>query len=134
MKLFTKQIDNMLFKQYPLGSSMNQKVVAKIFNPYGKGRWYLMNSDPADPDYLWGIVQMGSEVEIGSISRRELENIRFSAWRLPLERDLSFSPKDATIIYDGLKAGKIFKKGGFFFCIKVWYYEIKYYLCKELKM
>jgi hypothetical protein len=92
---------------------MNQKVVAKIFNPYGKGRWYLMNSDPADPDYLWGIVQMGSEVEIGSISRRELENIRFSAWRLPLERDLSFSPKDATIIYDGLKAGKIFKKGGF---------------------
>lgn len=113
MKLFTKQIDTMLFKQYPMGNSMEQKVVAKIFNPYGRGRWYLMNSDPNDPDYLWGIVQMGNEVEIGSISRRELENIRFSAFRLPLERDLSFSPMKAKDVYEGLKMGKVYKRGGF---------------------
>ena len=72
-KLFTKQVDDMLFKQYQLGSSLeNQKVVAKIFNPYGKGTWYLLNSDPNDPNYIWAIVDL-FDIEIGSVSRAELE-------------------------------------------------------------
>jgi len=113
MKLFTKDIDNKLFKQYPLGNQLEkQKVVAKIFNPYGQGRWYLLNSDPVDPDYLWAIVQMGREVEIGSVSRKELESIRVSPFRFPLERDLGFSPVNAYELWRGLKDGKFYKDGG----------------------
>ena len=113
MKLFTKDIDNKLFKQYPLGNQLEkQKVVAKIFNPYGQGRWYLLNSDPEDPDYLWAIVQMGRNVEIGSVSRRELETIRVSPFRFPLERDLGFSPVNAYELWKGLGEGKFYKDGG----------------------
>ena len=56
MKLFTKDIDKKLFAQFDLGANLEtQKVIAKIFNPYGRGTWYIINSDPSDPDYLWAI-------------------------------------------------------------------------------
>ena len=113
MKLFTRDIDKKLFAQYPKGSSLeNQVVVAKIFNPYGAGRWYLLNSDPSDPDYLWAIVQINGEPETGSVSRKQLENIRVKPFNLPLERDLYFSPINALELYQGLLNGKIYKAGG----------------------
>jgi hypothetical protein len=113
MKLFTRDIDKKLFAQYPKGASLeNQVVVAKIFNPYGAGRWYLLNSDPSDPDYLWAIVQINGEPETGSVSRKQLENIRVKPFNLPLERDLYFSPINALELYQGLLKGKIYKAGG----------------------
>lgn len=113
MKLFTKDINQKLFAQYRIGSDLNkQKVVAKIFNPYGRGRWYLLNSDPNDPDYLWAIVQMGDEVEIGSVSRNELESIRIKPHGLPLERDMYFSERNAMEVLEGLEKGKTFASGG----------------------
>ena len=112
MKLFTKQIDNQLFSQYSLGADLSkQKVVAKIFNPYGRGTWYLINSDPSDSDYLWAIVDL-FEVEVGSVSRMELETIKVPPFRLGLERDMSFTPKNAQEVYDGLLEGKRFEQGG----------------------
>jgi predicted transcriptional regulator len=103
----------MLFKQYPMGSDLEkQKVVTKIFNPYGEGRWYLLNSDPEDPDYIWAIVSMFGNVEIGSVSRSELESIRLRPFGLPLERDLYFTPKNAKEVYEGLLSGKFFEEGG----------------------
>jgi hypothetical protein len=114
MKLFTKEIDKKLFAQYPKGNNLEeQMVVGKIFNPYGNGRWYLVNSDPTDPDYLWAIVQMGRNVEIGSVSRKELESIRVSPFRFPLERDLGFRPVNAYELWKGLRDGKFYKDGGF---------------------
>lgn len=113
MKLFTKDINQKLFAQYRIGSNLNkQNVVAKIFNPYGRGRWYLLNSDPNDPDYLWAIVQMGDEVEIGSVSRSELESIRIKPYNLPLERDMYFSERNAMEVLDGLEKGQTFARGG----------------------
>ena len=113
MKLFTKDINQKLFAQYRIGSNLNkQKVVAKIFNPYGEGRWYLLNSDPNDPDYLWAIVQMGDEVEIGSVSRRELESIRIKPFGLPLERDMYFNDRNAMEVLEGLEKGQTFALGG----------------------
>jgi hypothetical protein len=112
-KLFTSTIDKLLFNQYKFGSNLSkQKVVAKIFNPYGEGRWYLLNSDPDDPDYLWAIVSMHGNVEIGSVSRNELMNLRLTKYGLPLERDLYFSPKNAQEVYQGLLEGKHYAKGG----------------------
>ena len=112
MKLFTKEIDKKLFEQYPKGSDLeNQMVVAKIFNPYGKGIWYLLNSDPNDSDYIWAIVDL-FEVETGSVSRNELETIKVPPFRLGLERDLSFTPINAAELYRGLTSGKYYADGG----------------------
>lgn len=112
MKLFTKEIDKKLFEQYLLGSDLeSQVVVAKIFNPYGRGTWYLLNSDPEDPEYLWAIVDM-DEIEVGSVNRSDLENIRIKPFMLGLERDLSFSPINAAELFRGLHEGKTYAKGG----------------------
>jgi hypothetical protein len=114
MKLFTSAIDKQLFAQYPKGANLeNQKVVAKIFNPYGNGRWFLLNSDANDPNYLLAIVEMGGNVEIGSVSRRELETLRVGKYRFPLERDLGFSAMNANELYMGVKSGKYYESGGY---------------------
>jgi hypothetical protein len=112
MNLFTKEIDKKLFAQYLKGSDLeNQVVVAKIFNPYGRGNWYIINSDPSDPNYLWAIVDL-VEVEVGSVSRNELENIKLPPFRLGLERDMYFEPINAAELYRGLRAGKTYAEGG----------------------
>ena len=112
MKLFTSAIDKQLFAQYNMGNDLeSQKVVAKIFNPYGKGTWYLLNSDPNDPDYVWAIVDL-LDIEMGSVSRSELESIKVPPFRLPLERDTSFTPINALELYRGLNQGKRYANGG----------------------
>lgn len=112
MRLFTKDIDKKLFAQFEQGSDLeNQMVVAKIFNPYGRGQWYIINSDENDPDYMWAIVDL-FEVEAGSVSRSELESIKVPPFRLPLERDMYFTPINAAELYRGLLAGKRYAEGG----------------------
>ena len=105
MKLMTKAITNQAQKQYPLGSDMDaQKVVAKFFNPTGSWTWYLMNQDPEDPDYLWGIVK-GFKVEMGSFSLSELKDFR-GQFGLGIERDLWFKPAPAIEIWHKLQRGE----------------------------
>jgi hypothetical protein len=110
--LFTPEIDKKLFEQYKFGSDLDkQDVVVKIFNPYGQGTWYIMNADPEEPDYMWGIVDL-FETEMGSMSRDELVSLRISPLKFKLERDISFKPTNAKVIFDGLMDGKHFKFGG----------------------
>jgi hypothetical protein len=112
MKLFNKTIDRQLFKQYALGSDLSkQEVVVKIFNPQGGGNWFILNSDPEDPDYLWAIVDLGYGAEVGSVSRSDLETYR-GKFGLGFERDLSFDPINAEELYKGLRQGKYYDKGG----------------------
>jgi|GEM_PF-6629388 len=113
MKLFTKEIDTKLFQQYPKGNDLaNQVVVAKIFNPYGRGRWFLVNADPNDPNYIWAIVELDGDVEVGSIHRQDLEAARITRFNFPLERDLGFRQQNAKEVLEGLRKGSFFKKGG----------------------
>ncbi|MBN8569268.1 MAG: DUF2958 domain-containing protein [Ignavibacteria bacterium] len=101
MKLFTKEIEAKAQEQYPKGSDLeSQVIVAKYFNPTGAGSWYLMNQDPNDPDYLWGIVDL-FEVEMGSFSKSELENYK-GRMGLGLERDLNFIEVNANELWDKL--------------------------------
>ena len=112
MKLFTKADNAKLFANYSKGSNMaNQNVVVKIFNPYNKGTWFIMNSDPNDPDYLWGIADLGYGAEVGSISRSDLENYR-NRFGWGFERDMSFRPKNAKMVLEGLRNGEFFAEGG----------------------
>jgi hypothetical protein len=111
-KLFTADIDKKLFEQYKFGGDLSkQEVVAKIFNPYGSGTWYLLNSDPQDPDYIWAIVDM-FDVEIGSVSRNDLETMKVPPFELHLERDKFFQPMNAQILYLRLRGGEKFEEGG----------------------
>jgi hypothetical protein len=113
MVLFTPAIDKKLFEQYEEfgGDISQQDVVVKIFNPFGSGTWYIINSDPEDPNYLWGIVDL-FEVEMGSISRDELVSLRIPPLGVKLERDLSFKPINAQELFTRLRDGENFKFGG----------------------
>ena len=104
MKLLTKEITKKAIGQYPLGSDMKQDVVAKFFYPAGTWTWYLMNLDPEDMDYCWGIVK-GDEVETGSFSILELTEYR-GQFGLGIERDKFFKPRPAEGIYQDLLDGK----------------------------
>lgn len=95
MKLFTKEIETKLQKQFPLGNDLdNQVVVCKIFNPYGKGTWYIINQDPEDTNYLWCIAVL-DYVEVGSVSKADLEEKYFFGGKLGFERDLYFPERNA---------------------------------------
>lgn len=104
MKLMTKAIEKTAQAQYPRGSDLDQLIVAKFFDPTGSWSWYLMNQDPEDPDYLWGIVK-GFEVEMGSFSLSELSTFK-GRFGLGIERDLHFRPMPAREVWDKLNGGE----------------------------
>lgn len=102
--LMTKEITKKAQRQFSRGSDMDQMVVAKFFDPCGSWSWYLMNQDPNDPNYLWGIVK-GTFVEVGSFSLSELSSHK-RALGIGIERDLHFDPKPAKEILDRLNNGE----------------------------
>ena len=99
----TKAIQEKAEKQYDEGSDLEQKVVAKYFDPTGSWEWFLMNKHKGD-DYCWGIVK-GNAVEMGSFSIKELENIKLP-FGLTIERDLYFEPMKAKDVWDALNRGE----------------------------
>ena len=106
MKLMTKEITKKATEQYDKGSDMDgQMIVAKFFNPVGSWTWYLMNLDPEDSDYAWGIVN-GFAVEMGSWQMSELQKVKFKPFNLPVERDLYFEPMRAKDVWDALNRGE----------------------------
>jgi len=110
--LFPQSIMDKLFENYKYGSDFSkQDVVVKIFNPAGIGTWYVMNSDPDDPNYMYGIVDL-FEIEAGGFSKEELETIRIKPFNIGLERDKSFKPMNALELFEGLQEGKTYKLGG----------------------
>ena len=98
----TKEIKEQAQKQYDKGADMDQMVVAKYFG--GSWTWYLMNLDPEDSDYAWGIVN-GHAVEMGSFSMKELESIQLP-FGLGIERDTLFEPMKASEVWEQLNKGE----------------------------
>ena len=55
---------------------IDHQPVVKIFG--GAATWLLTESDPDEPDTLYGLCDLGmGEPELGYVSRAELESIRF---------------------------------------------------------
>ena len=77
-----------------------QVIWAKFFNPSVIGTWCLLNQDPNDLDYLWGVVQL-FEIEVGSFSKSELENFK-GRFGLGIERDLYFKEVNAKALFEKL--------------------------------
>ena len=64
--------------------------VVKIFNPCGGATWLLTESDPDEPDRLFGLCDLGHGYpELGYVSRHELETTR-GRFGLHMERDRWF--------------------------------------------
>lgn len=71
-------------------AELDHQPVVKIFNPMGGATWLLTESDPDEPDILFGLCDLGmGSPELGNVRRSELEQLRIPG-RLPLERDLYF--------------------------------------------
>ena len=95
MELLTKEIVKRL-ENYPLYSQEGKKkdavVVAKFFLPLGAWTWYVMEANLHD-NILYGVIVNGSgECEYWYFSLTELQELRATRFRLPVERDIAFKP------------------------------------------
>lgn len=106
MKLITAEIAMQLSAQYSKGAELEgQNVIVKLFDPSSSWTWYIMNQDPEDCYYLWGIVK-GFEVEMGSINLAALQEYK-GRLGIGIERDLHFSPMPAKEVWERLLSGEI---------------------------
>ena len=109
MQLFTAAIEAQLQEQYLLANNLGktsrplQNLQSRGDRPYGHGTWHLINQDPEDPNYLYCIAKL-YEVEVGSVLKSKLTEIRLTPAQLPLERDLYFKPVNAQTALDRLLA------------------------------
>ena len=93
MKLFTKEI---LAKLPPLGATgeleaKDIKVPLKLFNPTGRGTWYITEYNPKD-DLAFGFANLDDPemAELGYISIKELSDYRSKRMGIGIERDMHF--------------------------------------------
>ena len=108
--LINKGIES-AFAKHPLysqdGKGGEADILVKYFNPYGRGRWYVLEANKLpDGDYeLYGLTDMGyGEKEYGYFLLSELQNYTF---KLPngypvggIERDMYFGKKKVKDLKD----------------------------------
>ncbi|BAR57600.1 hypothetical protein ACVIWV_006175 [Bradyrhizobium diazoefficiens] len=110
MKIFTKEIlDQLAANGAATRAAQNagqrepdHVPVVKVFNPYGDATWLLTESDPAEPDRLYGLCDLGmGEPELGYVARSEMESVRVNigGHGLPLERDLYWSTEEPLSVH-----------------------------------
>jgi hypothetical protein len=103
--LMTKEIEKKAQAQFKLADDMNQLVVVKLFIPIiSDWKWYIMNQNPENPEYLWGIVK-GIDVEMGSMRLSELERMVFTCG-INIQRDIAFNPIPAIEVWNKLHKGE----------------------------
>tara|TARA_R110000803_G_scaffold75326_1_gene139675 strand:+ start:95 stop:400 length:306 start_codon:yes stop_codon:yes gene_type:complete len=89
MKLITKEIEQKL-EASPLYSKdgeapENVQVVAKFFNAYGAGTWYITEGERQGDDWLFFGLCSIHEAELGYMTLSEFESVS------SIERDLHWS-------------------------------------------
>lgn len=83
--------------------------VVKLFTPDGSATWLLSESDPDDPDRLFGLCDLGLGFpELGYVSLAEIIEVR-GKLGLPVERDRHFVPDKPLSAYvdEARAAGRI---------------------------
>jgi hypothetical protein len=109
MKMFTKALEAKLQKAFGTYSTdEDPMILGKIFNPYGGQTWYLMNQDPEDPEYLWGVAILFADIgpEMGGMpSKTEFETTTVPPFNGNLERDKYFTPMKYSELMAKLNAG-----------------------------
>lgn len=93
MQLLTKSIEKALTKHplYSQEKNENPKVLAKFFNPCGRGTWYITEgSKQDDGDWLLFGLCCIETPELGYVLLSDLQNTRLP-FGLTIERDRHFS-------------------------------------------
>ena len=93
MQLLTKSIEKALTKHplYSQEKNENPKVLAKFFNPCGRGTWYITEgSKQDDGDWLLFGLCCIETPELGYVLLSDLQKQR-SAYGLTIERDRYFN-------------------------------------------
>tara|TARA_R110002072_G_scaffold91307_2_gene203709 strand:+ start:65 stop:409 length:345 start_codon:yes stop_codon:yes gene_type:complete len=102
MKLITKaQRDRMLANgnRKEDDCQFDPEPVVKLFTPDANATWLLAELDPDDPDLAFGLCDLGLGCpELGSVRISEIEAVR-GKLRLPVERDLYFTPDKTLSAY-----------------------------------
>ena len=91
----------------------NHVPVVKWFNPAGAATWLLTDSDPEDPDIVFGLADLGFGCpELGSVRLSELQNYT-GPFGLGIERDLYFTGRHPISVYAkaAREAGRIVESG-----------------------
>lgn len=82
-----------------LANERDHSPVVKIFIPDAGATWLLSESDPDDPDRLFGLCDLGLGCpELGYVSLRELTALR-GPLGLPVERDKHFAGHKPLSVY-----------------------------------
>jgi hypothetical protein len=87
----------------------DHKPVVKIFDPCGAGTWLITESNPDEPDLLFGLADLGMQCpELGYISKSELEMIK-GRFGIGLVRDRWFSTDKplSAFVDEALNEGRI---------------------------
>ena len=87
----------------------DKKVIARFFNPMGRGTWYVLedsmffkDGEPKDADHVeenmivFAASTIGYGLELGDISLKELMDIRLP-FGMYIERDISVEPFKKTL-------------------------------------
>ena len=75
------------------GEDIDPRPVVKFFTPDAGATWLITEADPAAPDCLFGLCDLGlGEPELGYVSLAEIQSVR-GKLGLPIERDLYFTAR-----------------------------------------
>lgn len=93
MELLTDEIRKTLPPLYAQESKgLDATVYVKFFGS-GRGTWYATEYDGQDTFFGYVVSPLGQDCdELGYFSLSELQELRFPPYRLPIERDLYFTP------------------------------------------
>jgi hypothetical protein len=86
--------------------------VVKVSNPCGAATWLLTESNPDEPDLLFGLCDLGQVApKLGNVLRSEIEELRtgIAGSALPLERDRVFTSAEPISVHtrEAQAAGRI---------------------------
>jgi len=96
MKLLTKELEARFSKVGRQEDKKDPIVIAKFFNPTGRGTWFATEYDPTDKMFFGYVSLFGDyNDEWGSFSLAELESVKLPLG-LSIERDLYFGEKKAS--------------------------------------
>ena len=92
MMLLTKAIKKKLIdnhnKTRTEGEPSSHNAVVHLFNPYGRGHWYLSELDP-ETNIAFGVCCI-THAEFGDVSMDEMESLDVGPLGLGIEREYSF--------------------------------------------
>ena len=101
MKLLTQAIEKSLPKLYETESIplKEKEVICKFFNPIGAGRWYAIEGEQQEDDFIFfGLIDL-HEQELGYFSLNELLSTKLPLG-IKIERDSRFNKCKLKEIHD----------------------------------